>query len=331
MEHPEFRMSVDIPRKKVTIRNILSRIHNSLPRCRVYDPGVLSMLAILFSTMLLHTSPPPPFFQGDGDQKSTKGHALVDVSTDVGWIGPGQEFHIIVAITPDAGWHTYWENPGDSGAPTEIEVGAPEGYRVGKPIFPRPEIFITANETTYGYSKQVAIFIPVKAPSSTLDGRADFQVTTAWLACKKSCVQGEETSTITISVRAWEEGPIRKSKSIQRWQESLPHPLSELENGSVRIVGNFLKITGTTKYRHVGFLGIEKSGVRFTNTNTLEIIGDSFTISVPVNLDPSNATDDTFEIAGLLTLGRNLVDPSYTVTLIVEQNTTRYFSKGVEK
>ena len=101
--------------------------------------------------MLLHTLAPPPFFQKD-DQKGSKGHAVVDVSTDVGWIGPGQEFHIIVAITPDAGWHTYWENPGDSGAATEIEIGAPEGYRVGKPIFPRPEIFITANETTYGYS-----------------------------------------------------------------------------------------------------------------------------------------------------------------------------------
>ena len=112
------------------------------------------MLAILFSTMLLQTSAPPPFFQKD-DQKGSKGHAVVDLSTDVGWIGPGQEFHIVVAITPDAGWHTYWENPGDSGAATEIEVGAPEGYRVGKPIFPRPEIFITANETTYGYSKQV--------------------------------------------------------------------------------------------------------------------------------------------------------------------------------
>jgi len=288
------------------------------------------MLAILFSTMLLHTSAPPPFFQKD-DQKGSKGHAVVDVSTDVGWIGPGQEFHIIVAITPDAGWHTYWENPGDSGAATEIEVGAPEGYRVGKPIFPRPEIFITANETTYGYSKQVAIFIPVRAPSSTLDGRADFQVTTAWLACKKSCVQGEETSTITVSVRTWEEGPIRKSKSLQRWQESLPRPLSNLENGSVRIVGNLLKITGTTTVHQIGFLGIEKSGVRFTGTNTCEFSGDSFTISVPMTLDSFNATDDTLEIVGLLTLGRSALDPSYTVTLIVEQNATHYFGKGTEK
>jgi len=281
--------------------------------------------------MLLSTSAPPPIIKANEDNKNSKGHAVVDVSTDVGWIGPGQEFYIIVAITPDVGWHTYWENPGDSGTPTDIEVQAPEGYTIGKPIFPRPDVFKTIDETTYGYAKQVAIFVPVTAPSSTLDGRVDFQVTTAWLACKRSCVQGKDSKTITVSVRAWEEGPIRKSKSLQRWKENLPRPLSDLEDGRARVVGNLLKITGTSSVRQIGFLGIEKKGVRFTKANMPEFNGDTFTISVPMLLDADNALDDTLEIVGLLTLGRNMSDPSYTVMLTIDQKKTPYFGKGIGK
>jgi hypothetical protein len=59
--------------------------------------------------------------------------------------------------------------------------------------------------------------------------------------------------------------------------------------------------------------------------------GDTFTISIPINLDSHNAVEDTFEIAGLLTLGRSAMDPSYTITLNVEQNMTPYFGKGAEK
>jgi hypothetical protein len=50
-----------------------------------------------------------------------------------------------------------------------------------------------------------------------------------------------------------------------------------------------------------------------------------------MTLDSFNATDDTLEIVGLLTLGRSALDPSYTVTLIVEENATPHFGKGKEK
>ena len=41
-----------------------------------------------------------------------KGHASIVARGDVGWIGPGQSFNIIIAVTPDPDWHVYWKNPG---------------------------------------------------------------------------------------------------------------------------------------------------------------------------------------------------------------------------
>ena len=289
------------------------------------------MPVILLSTMFLTYAMPPPLFLPFGEDAGTKGHAVVEVSTDVGWIGPAQEFHIIVAITADAGWHTYWENPGDSGAPAEIQITAPEGYTVGQPIFPRPEIFKTVEGTTFGYTNQAAIFVPVTAPTSTLDGRAEFQVTTSWLACKKKCVQGESKTTLTVSVRAWEEGPLRKSKSLDRWQLSLPKSLADLESGTVRLVGNLLKISGSSTDHHVGFLGIENPGVRFFEEGTPVFINDAFVLSVPLTLNSINAGGKPLEITGLLTIGRKITDPSYTVTLTVDSETGPYFGKGIKQ
>ncbi|MDP7008111.1 MAG: protein-disulfide reductase DsbD family protein [Phycisphaerales bacterium] len=289
------------------------------------------MIAVFFATICAASIAPPPLFGEDVDANGTKGHATTDVTSDVAWIGPAQEFHIIVAITPDVGWHTYWENPGDSGAPTEIEIEAPEGYVVGEPIFPRPEIFRTQEETTYGYGKQAAIFVPVKAPSSTLDGQAEFKVTTSWLACKKRCVQGESETNFVLSVRTFEEGPLRKSTSLPRWQSALPKSLEELENGSAQIRGTMLKITGTSDEAYVSFIGIEKPGVRFLGFPTVTKQNTLFTLSTPISLDALNANDAPFEVSGLLVIGRAQSDPSFKVTLFVDNEHKPYFGRGDHK
>ncbi|MDP6541882.1 MAG: protein-disulfide reductase DsbD family protein [Phycisphaerales bacterium] len=288
----------------------------------------MKMLSIVITTMLTNVALPPPLFPPTNKEEGSSGHAAVVVSTDVGWIGPSQEFHVVVAITPDEGWHTYWKNPGDSGSATKIEIEAPEGYSVGKPIFPRPEIFNSETETTFGYGHQAAIFIPVKAPSSTLDGRVDFQITTSWLACKKRCVQGEDKKTLTVSVRAWEEGPLRRSKSLARWQELLPKPLEELENGNARLSGNMLRITGETTFRQVGFLGIELPGVRFFDADMAIFNGNTFSLSVPVILEPINATNEQFVLEGLLILGREISEPSFVVKIIVNNDTNPQIGRG---
>ena len=143
-------------------------------------------------------SPQPIPNQQSETHQEHKGYAAVELRSDVGWVGASQTFHLIVQITPDAGWYVYWKNPGASGSPTEIEVNAPEGFVVGEPIFPRPKIFYGEEGQTYGYTNTAAIFIPVKAPEIVHDGQVEFEVTTSWLACKKICVMGEQKNTFKI-------------------------------------------------------------------------------------------------------------------------------------
>ena len=279
---------------------------------------------LAFSALLLPSSPViPPHFPLLPQETTTsnKGHATVQLRTDVGWVGASQTFHVIVLITPDPDWHVYWKNPGANGAPTEIEIQAPEGFIVGEPIFPRPRTFKGEEGETYGYSELAAIFIPVTAPDSLHDGQVKIDVTTSWLACKKLCVMGEQHNTLDISTNALRQGPRNRDMQLSRWYSGLPLPLGDLDEGKSFISGRMIHISGKTEIRPIQFIGIEQRGVQFGSHHELVREGNSFRLSVPIQLNFSlkqQLDGDTIEVEGLLLLGRKNDDPSYVVQLEID-------------
>lgn len=265
--------------------------------------------------------PPPNFFPAEEPENVIPGHAFTEVRTDVGWVGPSQTFHVIVLITPEEGWHVYWKNPGASGAPTEVELQVPDGFIVGKPIYPRPNVFASPEGQTYGYDKPSAIFIPVTAPEFLSDGRAKIVATTSWLACKKTCVIGEETKELLFSTHITAQGPINKDMQLSRWSQSLPRPITDLEDGAVVVSGNTLLLSGQTARRPIFFIGIENSIVRFEQTERAIIHENTFRLQVPVLIDAYKQGNEPAIVEGLLLLGRNETDPSYSIQLEVQPGT----------
>ncbi|MCB1832032.1 MAG: hypothetical protein KDH19_01080, partial [Geminicoccaceae bacterium] len=58
-------------------------------------------------------------------------HVSAVLSADLGAAVPGEGFRLGLAQTIDEGWHTYWRNPGDSGAATQLTWTLPEGVEAG--------------------------------------------------------------------------------------------------------------------------------------------------------------------------------------------------------
>jgi len=263
-------------------------------------------LALLPLLLVFQQSPPPPH--------PSSAHAIVEVRTDVGWIGPEQSFHLVVVITPDDGWHVYWKDSGASGAPTEFEIQAPVGYTVGEPQFPRPSIFTNQEGITYGYDKQVAIFIPIEAPKKIDTTDVIFEVTTFWLACKKLCVIGEQQQKVRVSTNETMQGPTHRDMRLAQWKRLLPKQLSELQNATQQIIDTRIQITGTTPQKQIGFIGVEQEGVRFLQTDLVLSGNNRFTLTIPLTLENT----DVRTINGLLTLGSNTSDPSYVVQVVTK-------------
>ena len=66
----------------------------------------------------------------DVDQKSNR--VQTSIIPEVKSIEPSETFWVSVRQVIESGWHTYWKNAGDVGAPIEINWSLPEGFEASK-------------------------------------------------------------------------------------------------------------------------------------------------------------------------------------------------------
>src|SRR5258705_11094371 len=65
-------------------------------------------------------------------QSFSQTHAKVDLIAEDNAVVPGGTLWIGVLFDLDRGWHTYWVNPGDSGAPPRFAWKLPAGFPTGE-------------------------------------------------------------------------------------------------------------------------------------------------------------------------------------------------------
>ena len=115
-------------------------------------------------------------------------------------IAPGSTFTLLLEhqIRPD--WHTYWVNPGDSGAATTLDWQTPEDFTFGDIEWPYPERIPYGPLMNYGYHDQVVYPIQVTAPESLSGSRVTFDVKGEWLVCADVCIPERGELTLTVPV-----------------------------------------------------------------------------------------------------------------------------------
>lgn len=133
-------------------------------------------------------------------------------------VEPGATLKVGVQLTPAAGWHVYWKNPGDSALPTQITLSAdkrtpailkgqqdtfsPVALDVGPVQWPVPRQFTSKQGalTTFGYDAPVTLVRTVTVPKDA-SGTLRLTAKVALLACKVDCVPGEATLTWPLTVQ----------------------------------------------------------------------------------------------------------------------------------
>ncbi len=132
-------------------------------------------------------------------------------------IRAGGRVPVAVRFSMAPGWHTYAEDPGDSGMPPEIEIKGPEGLRVEKWQFPPAKRFTDAAGTTFGYENEVVLIGAVHLPPSLPAGESfDLVVTVVWMICKEACVPLE--TSLPLRLR---EQPASPAGARLEWERFL--------------------------------------------------------------------------------------------------------------
>lgn len=133
--------------------------------------------------------------QGPAD---TSPHSQASVLTSVRTAAPGKPFTLVLRIAVDSGWHTYWENPGDSGSATSVSWKLPKGWKISGPRFSTPHRIVTGDIVTYGYEKEASLMFtvtpPVNAKSGVLKGEAQ------WLVCQETCIPATYAISLNIPI-----------------------------------------------------------------------------------------------------------------------------------
>ncbi|MDB5692462.1 MAG: thiol:disulfide interchange protein, partial [Alphaproteobacteria bacterium] len=152
---------------------------------------------------------------------------------------PGSRVSLALLMSPKPGWHGYWQNPGDAGAPTRIAWSLPAGVKAGPLLYPVPERLLISGLMNYVYQGPYAELTGVDIPSGLAPGtRLPLRAKVDYLVCtERICVP--ETAMVATDLVVGAGGAERRAE-FDRYRMALPKPLGA--TGRFALAGGRLRI-----------------------------------------------------------------------------------------
>lgn len=125
---------------------------------------------------------------------------------------------LAIRMTPEAGWHGYWLNPGDAGLGMQLSWDVPEGVKTGEPRYPVPQTLVVQGLMNHVYESEYAVLVPVTVPAGK--GRIPVHVKAQWLACTEQICVPERAE-----LRAEIAPDAPHDPRFDTWTQRLPAPL----------------------------------------------------------------------------------------------------------
>lgn len=129
---------------------------------------------------------------------------------------PGIPTHLAITYTITTDWHMYWPGLNDSGPGPIIKFDLPEGWTIGKPLWPPPHRRYAqpGNILDHIYENAVTVLIPITAPIPSHQPTSDTQshqhdetashaigLSLEWLVCEDVCIAESADHQIQIVLR----------------------------------------------------------------------------------------------------------------------------------
>ena len=233
---------------------------------------------------------------------------------------PGEPLTVALRLKMEKGWHTYWQNPGDSGLPTTLAWKLPSGVEAGPIEWPAPDLQRVGPLANFGYEGEVLLLSQLKpAPALASGGAAQLTARADWLVCKEICIPEGVDLSLELPVRGGAEADPRWGSALDAARAALPRPLTGWQ---VSAQGSGAQIAlrlappaasaadpGALHFFPYAEARIEPSGVQ-----TLARDGDAYVLTLPV---ASNLTGEFPRVAGVVTAANGFGPQARAVTVDV--------------
>jgi thiol:disulfide interchange protein DsbD len=124
--------------------------------------------------------------------------AQVSLVSEHDSVQPGQTLRLALRLRMAPGWYTYWRNPGDAGAPAELDFQLPAGLTAGSIAWPTPARHPTGPVMSYGYDGEVLLPVSLTLPATLPAEPLTLQLHASWLVCERICVPEEGGFSLTL-------------------------------------------------------------------------------------------------------------------------------------
>ena len=204
---------------------------------RVRTPGGwAALLGSLVLALLLALSAAPTRAQSllpDAARPKVMGAQRID-ALEIEWVADrqsvaaGETLWLALRLKHDPHWHTYWQNPGDSGLPTTLSPELPPGAVLGALHWPVPMRLWVGPLANYGYEGEVLLPMRLTLPATWAAGQTSvtLRAKAAWLICREVCIPGEASLSLDLPFRPPAEA-MRESGHAQpnrKAPEQVPAP-----------------------------------------------------------------------------------------------------------
>ncbi|HTO41364.1 MAG TPA: protein-disulfide reductase DsbD domain-containing protein, partial [Rhizomicrobium sp.] len=116
-------------------------------------------------------------------------------------IAPGERVPVAFELAMKPGWHTYWVNPGDAGAATELNWQLPKGWQSSEIEWPYPGRLPVGPLMDYGYVGKVWLLTSVQAPASAKPGDVvTLNAKGSWLVCREVCIPEDGALSLRLTI-----------------------------------------------------------------------------------------------------------------------------------
>lgn len=239
---------------------------------------------------------------------------------------PGQTVWAGVQLRMPDRWHTYWSNPGDSGAATKIDWKLPPGVTAGSILWPVPEKYPdkASGLTTYVYHREVVLLVPLTLAGNLPSGPLAIQAKVTWLECESLCMPGKAEVQARLGIGD-QPKPSTEASLLQAAQKLIPRAEPKLAAGawwqkplaeeSRSLLIEWQPVQASAKYDFYPY-----------GSDNLEIAGDTESVSAPPGKARLRKQIKKLEgkwpdqISGLLIEASGSESPSaYMVTLPISQ------------
>ncbi len=139
---------------------------------------------------------------------------------------PGETLTLAFAQEIREGWHTYWLNPGDSGAAANLHWDLPEAAVLGAPGWPAPEAIPYFGLMTYGHHDRFVVLHDLTIPADWPVGTSfPIRLEADWLVCAEICIPEDGSFALDL-----ETGPSSRPADpairglIEDARATLPRP-----------------------------------------------------------------------------------------------------------